>query len=139
MKGNFSARYLSSYIFNLIDSGINQYSTGDQIYIMHVYFMWQITDFGLSKSRGISSQTLESSSRERRPAGTIAYIAPERYQGEFDVSCDPIRACKADVYRYEIGDKKYRLMFSRSTRFISLFSYGVILWQIMVRMEPFRG
>jgi serine/threonine protein kinase len=60
----------------------------------------KITDFGLSKMRGVSSQTTGSSDGARAPAGTPAFIAPERYQVEYDVSRNPQRACKADVYRY---------------------------------------
>ena len=63
--------------------------------------MLQISDFGLSKVRGISSQSTDSGDG-RSPAGTTAFIAPERYELEFDDSRDPQKACRADVYRYVV-------------------------------------
>eukprot|EP00118_Oscarella_pearsei_P008199 m.41434 g.41434 ORF g.41434 m.41434 type:complete len:310 (+) comp33161_c0_seq6:1161-2090(+) len=79
-------------------------------------FVCKICDFGLAK------MTVASSSEKKRsgktiPSGTIAYIAPERYEAE---PCGPGKgeeiAKKADV-----------------------FSYGVVLWEIRERERPFRG
>ena len=55
----------------------------------------QISDFGLAKMRGISSQTTRRSRRGRQnPSGTLSFIAPERFTGE----TDPTKGQKIDVY-----------------------------------------
>ena len=61
-------------------------------------FSDQITDFGLSTTRATSSQTSKGSKcGSGNPAGTLAYIAPERYDDQHDQSL--IVQTKSDVYR----------------------------------------
>jgi serine/threonine protein kinase len=73
----------------------------------------KISDFGLAKMRGISSQTTRKSHRSRHdPAGTLSFIAPERFTGE----ADPLKGQKVDVY-----------------------GFAVVLWQLKEMKRPFDG
>eukprot|EP00118_Oscarella_pearsei_P011140 m.72573 g.72573 ORF g.72573 m.72573 type:complete len:223 (+) comp35806_c0_seq20:668-1336(+) len=85
-------------------------------------FVCKITDFGLSKMRGLSQSTSRSSSSgsgHSNPAGTVLYIAPERYDGACTTttgsSCSD-QLIKCDVY-----------------------SFGVILWEMKERKQPYAG
>eukprot|EP00118_Oscarella_pearsei_P013380 m.106583 g.106583 ORF g.106583 m.106583 type:complete len:320 (+) comp37262_c0_seq38:536-1495(+) len=79
----------------------------------------KITDFGLSRMRGISigSRTSRHStySTDSIPSGTVLYIAPERYNST-ESTARPLLLAKADVY-----------------------SFGVILWEIKERKQPFQN
>jgi serine/threonine protein kinase len=76
-------------------------------------YVCKITDFGLSKICRITSSVGDRGMIE--PAGTVAYISPERY-GSQDIGLSPFIRLMADVY-----------------------SFGVILWQFRERKVPFSG
>eukprot|EP00118_Oscarella_pearsei_P008027 m.40396 g.40396 ORF g.40396 m.40396 type:complete len:663 (+) comp32964_c0_seq1:147-2135(+) len=80
-------------------------------------FICKICDFGMAKMSEVSSVT-EDRSDGSSPGGTVAYIAPERYEAYGDGSKEEKReaAKKSDV-----------------------FSYGVLLWEIKERTFPFEG
>eukprot|EP00118_Oscarella_pearsei_P019493 m.207755 g.207755 ORF g.207755 m.207755 type:complete len:461 (+) comp39697_c1_seq16:2214-3596(+) len=65
--------------------------------LIDVNYHCKISDFGLAKVRGISSQTTRRTERGRgNPSGTLPFIAPERFHGDFDITE------KVDVYGYAI-------------------------------------
>jgi hypothetical protein len=75
-------------------------------------YICKITDFGLSTTRTTSQSSKDSKHGSGNPAGTLVYIAPERYARGHDKRV----TTKSDVY-----------------------SFGVILWQFRERREPFKG
>eukprot|EP00118_Oscarella_pearsei_P024378 m.305361 g.305361 ORF g.305361 m.305361 type:complete len:645 (+) comp40859_c0_seq6:2504-4438(+) len=80
-------------------------------------FLCKICDFGLSKMEDVSKVT-----QERRegsiPGGTVAFIAPERYNA------------------YGSGSLKEKEEVAKKS---DVFSYGVLLWAIRERKYPFEG
>ncbi|XP_062519790.1 probable serine/threonine-protein kinase DDB_G0271682 isoform X2 [Corticium candelabrum] len=70
----------------------------------------KVSDFGLSKVRGISTFTTARQKKNFNPNGTLPFIPPER----FDQSEVEEKARKGDVY-----------------------SYGMILWQMKEKARPF--
>lgn len=77
------------------------------------WLLVQIADFGLSKTRAISTQSTVVHDAHW-PAGSLGFIAPERYNGAVDASSPD--ACKVDVY-----------------------SFAVIMWQLKERELPYHG
>jgi serine/threonine protein kinase len=63
--------------------------------------VYKISDFGLSKMRGISSRTARSDVKDR-PSGTPAYTAPERFTTHLDLARHAQAAMKVDVYSFGI-------------------------------------
>jgi serine/threonine protein kinase len=63
--------------------------------------VYKISDFGLSKMRGISSRTARSDVNDR-PSGTLAYMAPERFTTHLDLARHAQAAMKVDVYSFGI-------------------------------------
>eukprot|EP00118_Oscarella_pearsei_P023960 m.294466 g.294466 ORF g.294466 m.294466 type:complete len:127 (+) comp40748_c1_seq15:135-515(+) len=66
---------------------------------------------------GVSSIT-EERSKESTPAGTVAYVAPERY------------------FAYGPGTKEEKMEIAKKS---DVFSFGVLLWEILERRAPFEG
>jgi serine/threonine protein kinase len=94
--------------------------------------VYKISDFGLSKTRGISSRTTRSS-LNFIPSGTVEYIAPERFTTRLDLAKDTEAAMKVDVYRlvyvYDIPKNiAIPLLGSMITR-----SFGIMLWELKER------
>eukprot|EP00118_Oscarella_pearsei_P019837 m.213150 g.213150 ORF g.213150 m.213150 type:complete len:666 (+) comp39784_c0_seq14:145-2142(+) len=82
-------------------------------------FVCKICDFGLAKMTGVSSITQERNEGSI-PAGTVAYISPERYE----------------VETYGSGSKEEKMEIAKKS---DVFSYGVLLWKIRERKCPFEG
>ena len=83
--------------------------------------------------RGISTITSERRGGER-PAGTVVYIAPERYSPQLLPEGKKLEyAKKSDVYRYVI----VCIRFLKTT--LILLSFGVILWEIRELKHPYQG
>eukprot|EP00118_Oscarella_pearsei_P021508 m.242055 g.242055 ORF g.242055 m.242055 type:complete len:644 (+) comp40209_c0_seq12:324-2255(+) len=80
-------------------------------------YVCKICDFGLAKMSEVSSST-EDRSDVSTPAGTVVYIAPERYHE--DVSCS----------------KKEREVTAKKS---DVFSFGVLSWEVRERKLPFHG
>eukprot|EP00118_Oscarella_pearsei_P010478 m.64538 g.64538 ORF g.64538 m.64538 type:complete len:655 (+) comp35260_c0_seq3:197-2161(+) len=79
-------------------------------------FRCKICDFGLAKMANVSSVTTDRSDKSN-PAGTVAYIAPERYEAD----CSGSREEKVEVAKKS-----------------DVFSFGVLLWEIQERKYPFE-
>eukprot|EP00118_Oscarella_pearsei_P008460 m.43660 g.43660 ORF g.43660 m.43660 type:complete len:655 (+) comp33462_c0_seq5:190-2154(+) len=82
-------------------------------------FICKICDFGLSKMSGVSSLS-KSRKSDAIPSGTVAYIAPERYQ----------------IVPYECEESEERKEVAKKS---DVFSYGVLLWEIREKEHPFKG
>eukprot|EP00118_Oscarella_pearsei_P020990 m.233295 g.233295 ORF g.233295 m.233295 type:complete len:442 (+) comp40086_c0_seq35:2131-3456(+) len=82
-------------------------------------FLCKICDFGLAKMANVSSLT-KARPEGNIPSGTLACIAPERYEpetyGTYDGEEKTEVAKKSDVY-----------------------CFGVLLWEIRERERPFQG
>eukprot|EP00118_Oscarella_pearsei_P020063 m.216193 g.216193 ORF g.216193 m.216193 type:complete len:324 (+) comp39854_c0_seq5:141-1112(+) len=78
-------------------------------------FICKICDFGFSKMSGVSTLS-EDRKDGSTPAGTVAFIAPERYY------CSNSKDDKREIAKKS-----------------DVFSYGVLLWEIRERDLPFRG
>eukprot|EP00118_Oscarella_pearsei_P008221 m.41532 g.41532 ORF g.41532 m.41532 type:complete len:480 (+) comp33201_c0_seq2:1425-2864(+) len=75
------------------------------------FYRCRISDFGFAKMRGISSQTTRKSLRSfGSTCSTLPFIAPERFQGDAEISR------KVDVY-----------------------GYAIILWQLEEMKRPYAG
>eukprot|EP00118_Oscarella_pearsei_P016122 m.151182 g.151182 ORF g.151182 m.151182 type:complete len:146 (+) comp38574_c0_seq16:2939-3376(+) len=82
-------------------------------------FLFYICDFGHAKMNSVSTVT-KNRSDGSLPSGTVAYIAPERYQVE-------TYGTKNSKEKREIAKKS------------DVFSYGVLLWEVRERQRPFKG
>ncbi|XP_065841489.1 receptor-interacting serine/threonine-protein kinase 2-like isoform X2 [Oscarella lobularis] len=78
------------------------------------FYKCKITDFGLSKMKGMTTTHTELSSSDFTPTGTVLYIAPERYSASYKPTANS--RTKPDIY-----------------------SFGVMLWEIRERRRPFDG
>ncbi|XP_065841535.1 putative mitogen-activated protein kinase kinase kinase 7-like isoform X2 [Oscarella lobularis] len=78
------------------------------------FYTCKITDFGLSKMKGMTTTTHDISSSDYTPAGTVLYIAHEGYSTDYNPTAE--LRMKLDIY-----------------------SFGVILWEIRERRRPWDG
>ena len=58
----------------------------------------KITDFGLSKMKGMTTTTHDISSSDYTPAGTVLYIAHEGYSTDYNPTAE--LRMKLDIYRW---------------------------------------
>eukprot|EP00118_Oscarella_pearsei_P011870 m.83081 g.83081 ORF g.83081 m.83081 type:complete len:1379 (+) comp36330_c0_seq5:480-4616(+) len=79
-------------------------------------FLCKICDFDVAKMTNVSSITQDRSNGSK-PAGTVAYLAPERY------------------HAYGPGSKEEKTEVAKKS---DVFSYGVVLWEIRERLYPYN-
>ncbi|XP_065839431.1 receptor-interacting serine/threonine-protein kinase 2-like [Oscarella lobularis] len=99
-----------TYLHSLDPPIVHRDLKSSNVLIGHEYHA-KLSDFGLAKVRGISSQTTRKSERgPGNPSGTLPFIAPERFHQEFETTE------KVDVY-----------------------GYAIVLWQLTELKKPYEN